>query len=584
MLRFNTQQRTTTLTLPALIFIYIAIGLLIFFITSNLFTQFISSQSFSVSIYVVVFLIISFVLLLFLAVALFRLVRDVITKKSGSRLKLKLFSYFFLLTILISIPTIIIHTRLISNLLFTWNQASITDITEDARWFALDAYRYRLALLKHIADSDLAEKTLLQNGSPSDLDPAVLSIQQFSRDTEGLWHPQKGIGNQDFFLPTPPNVDRGFVNRNPDRDNNCIRYIAPQQEGNILLITFSLGANFDEKLARIEDGRTVIGTLSNLEKRIVPLLGGFYLVFFLPILLMVVIIAISLSASLSQPISNLVQAIQQVASGDLSIRIISRTNDDLGSLIDSFNSMVRNLEKAQSKALQTEKENIWKDMSQRLAHEIKNPLTPIKLSAERVLRRWKNEPDRLGEILETSMMAIIQETDSLTNLLSEFRTFSRLPPPILERTALKPLVEDTIGLYKNSFPAVEFVIDGINQDLYLRADRRHISQVLTNLIINSIDAMHNSGRIEIRTDLVKKQDCRYCRVSIRDTGSGIPAENRPLIFTPYFTTKAAGTGLGLSIVERIVLDHGGSIWFDSAVGVGTTFYIDLPVDEGPKNQ
>lgn len=580
MSRFDAQQRTTTLTIPALIFIYSIIGILVLVFSSSLFTQFVKGQNFSVSLYIIVFALISLVLALFLAVALFRLIRDILQKRSGSRLKFKFFSYFLILTLFISIPTIIIHIRLISNLLSTWNQANIASIAEDAHWFALDSYRYRLTLLQRIAESDRLLLALEQQQKLSDFDPALLAVQEFDRQGDGSYQNLRSVGNQAFFLRTLPGTDKGFVTRIEQRDPDCIRYIAPQLNGRLILVTFSLGPGFDEKLARIDAGQTIIRTLSSLETQLVPLLGGFYLVFYLPILLMVVIIAISLSTSLSQPISNLVQATQRVAEGDLSIRVISTAKDDLGALIDSFNTMVRNLEKAQSRALQTEKENIWKDMSQRLAHEIKNPLTPIKLSAERVLRRWKTEPERLGEILESSMMAIIQETDGLTNLLTEFRTFSRLPPPVLERTALKPLIEEAIELYRNSYPDVQFITDAVQPEVHLRVDRRHINQVLANLFINSIDAMHGRGIIEIRTDLVKKQVCRYCRISIRDTGCGIPAENRPLIFTPYFTTKAAGTGLGLSIVERIVLDHGGTIWFDSAVGVGTTFYIDLPVDEG----
>jgi len=578
--RFDAQQRSTTLTIPALIFIYAIIGVLVLVFSSNLFTQYINRQNFSVSLYIFIFALISLVLGLFLAVALYRLIRDMIQKKSGSRLKFKFFSYFLILTLFISIPTVIIHIRLISNLLFTWKQAKSEAITEDAHWFALDAYRYRLTLLQRLAESDQLRLALAQGQKLSEYDPALLAIQEFAREPNGQYSKRSSVGDTNFFLPQLPATEKGFVTRNESRDRDCIRYIAPQQNGSLILITFSLGPGFDEKLARIEAGQTIIKTLSTLESQIVPLLGGFYLVFYLPILLMVVIIAISLSESLSQPISNLVQATRKVAEGDLSIRVISTTKDDLGALIDSFNTMVRNLERAQSRALQTEKENIWKDMSQRLAHEIKNPLTPIKLSAERVLRRWKTEPERLGDILESSMMAIIQETDGLTNLLTEFRTFSRLPSPVMERTALQPLVEEAIALYRNSYPEVQFITDAVQHDMYLRVDRRHINQVLSNLIVNSIDAMHGRGLLEIRTDLVKKQDCRYCRISIRDTGCGIPAENRPLIFTPYFTTKAAGTGLGLSIVERIVLDHSGAIWFDSAVGVGTTFYIDLPVDEG----
>lgn len=580
MFRFDVPQRTTTLTIPALIFIFIIINILVLVFSSSLFTQFVNRQNFSISLYIIVFAIISIVLALFLAVALFRLIRDILKKKSGSRLKLKFLSYFIMLAVCISIPTIIIHVRLLSNLFSTWNQANIASIAADAHWFALDSYRYRLALLKNIADSDRLVSILEQKQKLSDFDPALLAIQVFFREPDGQFSSLTSVGNENYYLSKLPGTDRGFVTRNEQRDPDCIRYIMPHQNGMVILITFSLGPGFDAKLTRIESGQSIINTLSSLENQLILLLGGFYLVFYLPILLMVVIIAISLSTNLSQPISNLVQATQKVAEGDLSIRVISATKDDLGTLIDSFNTMVRNLEKAQSKALQTEKETIWKDLSQRLAHEIKNPLTPIKLSAERVLRRWKTEPERLGEILESSMMAIIQEADGLTNLLTEFRNFSKLPPPVLDITKLKPLIEDAISLYQNSYPNVQFITEGIHPEIQLRVDRRHINQVLANLFINSIDAMHSRGIIEIRTDLVKKQVCRYCRISIKDTGCGIPAENRPLIFTPYFTTKAAGTGLGLSIVERIILDHGGSIWFDSAVGVGTTFFIDLPVDEG----
>jgi signal transduction histidine kinase len=106
--------------------------------------------------------------------------------------------------------------------------------------------------------------------------------------------------------------------------------------------------------------------------------------------------------------------------------------------------------------------------------------------------------------------------------------------------------------------------------------------VLTNLVINAIDAMNGSGTIEIRTDIVKKREISYCRISVRDTGKGIGKQEGGNIFTPYFTTKDSGTGLGLPIVERIVNDHGGAIWFNSAEGVGTTFFVDLPAELVPE--
>jgi nitrogen fixation/metabolism regulation signal transduction histidine kinase len=313
----------------------------------------------------------------------------------------------------------------------------------------------------------------------------------------------------------------------------------------------------------------------------------YYCVIFLfPTLLMTVIITISFSEKVTQPIVDLTEATRRVAEGDFSIQILSRPGDELGLLIRSFNAMVRDLEKSRTALLRSEKISVWQTMAQQLAHEIKNPLTPIKLSAERILRRWTNEPERIGGILEESMMAIIQEVESLSTLLNEFRTLSRPIEPSQEWTGLRETVENIIGPYRASYPEVRFDIGHIEEDILVKIDKRYLSQILTNLIINGIDAMDNRGRIEIRADLVKKRESRYCRLSVRDTGKGIGEQEGPHIFTPYFTTKESGTGLGLPIVERIVNDHGGSIWFNSAVGMGTTFFIDLPVDEsmtGEKN-
>jgi nitrogen fixation/metabolism regulation signal transduction histidine kinase len=247
--------------------------------------------------------------------------------------------------------------------------------------------------------------------------------------------------------------------------------------------------------------------------------------------------------------------------------------------------MVRDLEKSRGRLVKAETISIWQSMAQQLAHEIKNPLTPIKLSAERVLRRWRNEPERVGEILESSMMAIIQEVEGLSNMLTEFRTLSRPIEPSQSWTAVKETVDELTALYRGSYPGVVFDTFHISAETQVRIDKRRLSQLLTNLIINGIDAMEGStggaaGLLEIRTDLVKKRESRYCRLSIRDTGKGISKEDGERIFTPYFTTKTSGTGLGLPIVERIVSDNGGDIWFNSAVGVGTTFFIDFPLDEG----
>jgi nitrogen fixation/metabolism regulation signal transduction histidine kinase len=315
----------------------------------------------------------------------------------------------------------------------------------------------------------------------------------------------------------------------------------------------------------------------------------YYGIFLLPTLLMTIIITISFSRRVTAPIADLAEATTKVAAGDFSIQILSKPGDELGRLIGSFNAMVQNLEQSRNALLKAEKISVWQTMAQQLAHEIKNPLTPIKLSAERALRCWRNEPERIGEVLESAMLAIIQEVEGLSTMLTEFRTLSRPTELSLTWTVIQDQIEESTGLYRGSYPDIAFDISHVKADITVKMEKRRLAQILSNLLINSIDSINGKepkepGRIEIRTDLVKKRDTFYCRLSIKDNGKGISSEEGAEIFTPYFTTKDSGTGLGLPIVERIVSDHGGTIWFNSAPGAGATFFIDLPIEENHERQ
>jgi len=151
--------------------------------------------------------------------------------------------------------------------------------------------------------------------------------------------------------------------------------------------------------------------------------------------------------------------------------------------------------------------------------------------------------------------------------------------PSKSLTRIGEAVEEVLAPYLGSYPEVTFNVDHVSNDTAIKIDKLRFSQALANLVINAIDAMDGKGYIEIRTDPIKKREAQFCRLSVRDTGKGISKQDSQNIFTPYFTTKATGTGLGLPIVERIVNDHGGSVWFNTAEGIGTTFYVDLPVSE-----
>jgi nitrogen fixation/metabolism regulation signal transduction histidine kinase len=407
----------------------------------------------------------------------------------------------------------------------------------------------------------------------------VAGIQDFDLQNDGSWKESTFQGSERLRLGNPPGREQGFVTREIPRDTDHVRYIMYPEKNKLRLISYFLGAGFDRSMNTLEDERAKFEIINSLNINLHPLLVLYYGMFFLPTLLMTMIIAISFTRRVTQPIAELSEATRRVAEGDFSMRILDRRGDELGLLIRSFNAMVEDLEKSRVDRVKEETISIWQTMAQQLAHEIKNPLTPIRLSAERVLRRWQNDPERLPEILESSMLAIIQEVESLSTLLNEFRTLSRPMEPSTSWTPLRELVRDTVAPYANSHPQIAFDIARVDADISLKIDKHHLAQALTNIIINAIDAMDNRGSIEIRGDLVKKRESVYCRISIRDTGKGISKQDGPRIFTPYFTTKESGTGLGLPIVERIINDHGGAIWFDSAEGVGTTFFIDLPAEK-----
>lgn len=576
----KTRLRRSTIGIPGLLFIYILLGVLGLIFSSRVIIDTLSGNVSSSSFILPIFILIPAVLIIFLCISFIRLIRDVISKRAGGKFQAKLVLYLILTAALASAPFAIINYRLVTQLVHSWETVELELLVSDAQWFALDSYRYRLAVLEKIIES--GELDGIFDKKISDLfnmDEALLAVQEFSKSEQDSWQIHAFMGSEEYRLNEPPGTQQGFLPRNSDTDSSFIRYLYFPSPNHIRLVSFDLGKDFDLRAERLNRAKPLLENMTALKPRIESLLLLFYIAFSLPTLLMTIIIALSFAGSVTKPIVNLAEATHRVAQGDFSIRILNRPGNELSSLTTAFNSMVLELEKSRTAALEAEKINIWQDIAQRLAHEIKNPLTPIKLSAERVLRRFKNEPEKIDEILESCMLGIIQEVDGLSAMLSEFRTFSRLPSPNLLSTPLFELIEESISLYRTSFPAIEFKIESVDKQVILKADRRHLAQALSNLILNAIDAMDGKGTLEFGTDLVKKRDSRYCRLRLKDSGKGISEEDRTKVFTPYFTTKQAGTGLGLSIVERIIKDHGGTIWFNSAPGAGTCFFIDLPIDQ-----
>jgi len=559
------------LNVRILILIYSFLCVLTFLFSQRFFINTLQNGEMPDRLNLVVFFTIPIVLIIILGFTVFNLVMDFIRKRPGSRFNARLLIYFAVIVIFSIAPTTLMTSAALNEIVRFWNGIDADASTKAANSFIADSYSLHL---------DNFEKSLKQNylslgNTAREKLPQEISSVQVFRFADEQWTEVSYNGDERFRLPSPPSAETGFVTRSLPRDQETIRYVQKMPQNTVRVINYNLGADFDRGKTVLDNQAERFETVDLLRNNIRPLLVYFYAAFFLPTLLMTAIIAISFTRRITHPIVELTDATQRVADGDFSFQILSSRNDELGILIRSFNSMVQDLEKTREALVRNEKISIWQNMAQQLAHEIKNPLTPIKLSAERVLRRWRNEPEQIGEIIESSMMAIIQETEGLSVLLNEFRTLSKPMEPSNSLTNLKEPVEEVINSYSGSYPNVKFNTAHI-QDMQVKIDKHRLAQILTNLVINAIDSMSGNGEIELRSDIVKKREVCYCRISVKDSGKGIGEEEGKQIFTPYFTTKASGTGLGLPIVERIVTDHGGTIWFDSALGIGSTFYIDLP--------
>jgi two-component system nitrogen regulation sensor histidine kinase NtrY len=217
----------------------------------------------------------------------------------------------------------------------------------------------------------------------------------------------------------------------------------------------------------------------------------------------------------------------------------------------------------------------WRDVAQGIAHEIKNPLTPIQLSAQRLRRKYRERAGDLDEVFDECTSTIIMQVEGLKGLLDEFSKFARLPESNPTLTDLPQLLEEVLHLYRGVHRDIDIVFACDPALSKVNVDGEQMKRALINLIENAIEAMDGTGQVDIVTSLDSRHQ-RVC-IDVRDTGVGIPSQHRDKLFLPYFTTKKRGSGLGLAIVQRIVADHNGRISVRDNAPRGTIFTIELPM-------
>lgn len=287
----------------------------------------------------------------------------------------------------------------------------------------------------------------------------------------------------------------------------------------------------------------------------------------------VLILARGVGSTIINPIKKLLAGTREVSLGNLEVSIPHQHEDEMKTLIEGFNAMVESLKKHQQDLAEMSKKVAWAEMARKVAHEIKNPLTPIQLSAEHLLRVYHDRPEDFREALNESTTYIIKEVENLRSIAREFLELSRETTLQKEKFDLKEVIQETIAPYKKVLTERILLKETYEGETFdFRGDKDKIKIALRNIFTNAIEAIEEKGKIEIKLSREKKG----LRIDILDTGAGMDHEVVERIFEPYFSTKEFGTGLGLSISKKIIEEHEGKIEATSQKSLGTRITIFLP--------
>jgi two-component system nitrogen regulation sensor histidine kinase NtrY len=294
-------------------------------------------------------------------------------------------------------------------------------------------------------------------------------------------------------------------------------------------------------------------------------------------ILLAILLSSWAAARVTRPVEQLAHAAQEVAAGNWNVRVEVSGEDEVGQLADSFNRMTAELLRQKERLVQAERVAAWRELARRLAHELKNPLFPLQLTVENLVRARQQNPEQFEEVFRESSRTLLAEIANLNGIIGRFNEFSKMPQPQLQRVQVNEVIRGVGQLFQAQLEApgrtrirCEMQLDPHLEPL--AADAELLHRAISNLVLNAMEAMPQGGTLTLRT----RDDDGKVLIEVADTGSGLTPEECERIFTPYYTNKQNGTGLGLAIVQSVVSDHGGRIHVQSEPGRGTTFVIELP--------
>jgi signal transduction histidine kinase len=293
------------------------------------------------------------------------------------------------------------------------------------------------------------------------------------------------------------------------------------------------------------------------------------------LLVITVIIALFISNWITQPLRLIQQSIQSIELGKQNSPIDYAGNDEIGALVREYNHKLEELEIKAMQLARSERESAWREMAKQVAHEIKNPLTPMKLSVQHFQRSFDPSDPNAKSKIDRISSSLVEQINALSAIANEFSNFAKMPKPNEEYLDIVELITNTASIFRNQ--EAEVTVSSASSTIEIFADKDLMIRVFNNIIKNALQAMpeDHDGLVQIRI----KKDEGFVQIDVEDNGCGISESERQKIFIPNFTTKTTGAGLGLAMVKQIISNHNGDIWFESKEGVGTTFFVRLPLGE-----
>jgi signal transduction histidine kinase len=413
-------------------------------------------------------------------------------------------------------------------------------------------------------------KSLLDlNGPAAGADkiaPLVAEVRDTLQESQGVIHWTSDPADAEVFHAIPlTGPTLSATNQSSASQTSANQNGANQQLMGVLLVGSS-------RRPLIELERQVVSTAM--------LVGGAGI-------LVAVLASLWFAARVTRPVVSLAAAARRVAAGDLGTKVEVESSDELGELAASFNRMTEDLVQQKDRTLQVERVAAWRELARRLAHELKNPLFPLQVTVENLMRAKQKSPEMFEEVFHEGTATLLAEINNLKTIIGRFSEFSRMPQPQRRPTQVNDVVHSVLRVFhaqlhnnelenndKDKIAVRTELADALPE---ISADPDLLHRALQNLVLNAIDAMPQGGELTIRTAILRDR----IEISVSDTGSGLTQEECGRLFTPYYTTKQHGTGLGLAIVQSVVSDHGGKIAVESSKEKGTTFRIELSREPQP---